>query len=220
MAEPIETGCFPVLQYPKWILFFKRAFDVVVSIVVLLLVWPLLLFVALAVKLSGPGPVFYRGVRTGLRGIPFRIFKFRTMVADAERLGGPTTGTRDPRVTRVGAFLRKTKFDELPQLLNVLRGEMSLVGPRPEVPEYTRRYRGEEALILSMRPGITDYASVEFADLDDRVGSTDPDAYFREHILPRKNALRVLYVKNWSFTGDLNILWRTLLRVLKRVFSR
>lgn len=208
------------VNHPGWALALKRLVDVAVSLSVLLVLWPVLLTAALAVKLSSPGPVFYRGVRSGLNGTTFRILKFRSMVVNAETLGGPTTGTNDPRVTRVGAFLRKTKLDELPQFLNVLTGDMSLVGPRPEVLEYTSRYQGEERCILCMRPGITDYASIEFADLDDQVGNEDPDKFFREYILPRKNLLRVRYVKEWSLLSDLRILWQTALRVLKRVAYR
>jgi lipopolysaccharide/colanic/teichoic acid biosynthesis glycosyltransferase len=201
-------------------LFLKRLLDIIVSFAVLLIVWPILLAIATAIKLNSPGPVFYRGIRSGLHGSTFRILKFRTMVVNAESLGGPTTGTNDPRVTRVGALLRRTKLDEFPQFINVFCGDMSLVGPRPEVPEYTSQYSGDELLILTMRPGITDYASIEFADLDDLVGSDDPDAFFREHILPRKNELRVAYVKNWSFMEDINILWRTFMRVVKRICKR
>jgi len=198
----------------------KRLFDVQFSLSVLLLIWPIIFFVAIAIKLTSPGPVFYRGIRTGLHGIPFRILKFRTMIVDAESLGGPTTGTNDKRVTSIGAFLRKTKLDELPQFINVLTGDMSLVGPRPEVLEYTGTYTGEEKIILAMRPGITDYSSIEFADLDDLVGDKDPDKYFREHIMPKKTALRVKYVKEWSLWSDFRILWMTFFRVMKRVAKR
>jgi lipopolysaccharide/colanic/teichoic acid biosynthesis glycosyltransferase len=198
----------------------KRVIDVIFSLIVLLIIWPLLILIAIAVKLSSPGPVFYRGVRSGLYGKPFRIFKFRTMVKNAESLGGPTTGTQDKRVTRIGALLRRTKLDELPQFLNVLVGDMSLVGPRPEVLEYTATYEGEEKCIFSMRPGITDYASIEFADLDNRVGNIDPDRYFRENIMPLKTALRVKYVKEWSLRSDFNILWVTFYRVVKRIIIR
>ena len=190
------------------------------SILLILLIWPIILFLAIAVKLSSPGPVFYRGIRTGLKGKSFRILKFRTMVVDAETLGGPTTGTNDKRITAIGAFLRKTKLDELPQFINVLIGDMSLVGPRPEVLAYTAIYNDKEKIILSMRPGITDYASIEFADLDDRVGSIDPDKYFREHIMPRKTALRVKYVKEWSLWSDMKILWMTFFRVIKRILVK
>ena len=176
------------INHPKTALLIKRILDVVISLVIILLIFPLVIILAIVVKFSSPGPVFYQGIRTGLYGKPFRILKFRTMVIDAESLGGPTTGTNDKRVTPIGAFLRKTKLDELPQFINVLTGDMSLVGPRPEVLEYTATYTGEERCILSMRPGITDYSSIEFADLDDLVGDKDPDKYFREHIMPRKTA--------------------------------
>ncbi|MEW6668917.1 MAG: sugar transferase [Thermodesulfobacteriota bacterium] len=197
----------------------KRIFDMTFAAAALVVLSPVMLIAAWMVKRSGPGPVFYRGVRAGMLGIPFRIFKFRTMVTNAELLGGPTTGTNDPRVTPIGAFLRRTKLDELPQFINVLAGQMSLVGPRPEVLEYTDQYRGEEKSILSMRPGITDYASVEFADLDDLVGSEDPDGYFRKNILPHKNALRIKYVREWSLVSDFRILWATLHRVLKKLVA-
>jgi len=208
------------VTHPAWALFIKRSFDVLFSLLVLLLIWPIILFVAIVIKLTSPGPVFYKGIRTGLHGIPFRILKFRTMVVDAESLGGPTTGTNDKRVTPIGALLRKTKLDELPQFINVLVGDMSLVGPRPEVLEYTGTYTGEEKVILSMRPGITDYSSIEFADLDDLVGDEDPDKYFREHIMPRKTALRIKYVKEWSLWSDFRILWMTFFRVIKRIAVR
>lgn len=211
---------FPELPHSSLALAVKRLMDLAVSLLVLLFIWPLLVFGVLLVKASGPGPILYRGVRTGLHGKPFRILKFRTMVQNAESLGGPTTGTNDPRVTTAGHFLRRTKLDELPQFFNVIRGDMSLVGPRPEVEAYTARYQGEEMLILTMRPGITDYASIEFADLDERVGSEDPDNYFRQHILPRKNALRVRYIKEWSLSSDLRILWLTAIRVIRRALGR
>ena len=205
------------VSHPAWALAVKRIIDLAFSCCVLLALWPVFLAAAVAVKLSSPGPLLYRGVRSGLHGREFRILKFRTMVVDAETLGGPTTGTNDPRVTRIGAFLRRTKLDELPQFLNVLAGDMSLVGPRPEVLTYTANYTGAEKDILCMRPGITDYASIEFADLDDRVGSVDPDRYFRENILPRKNALRVRYVREWTLMSDFIILWRTFERIMKKV---
>jgi lipopolysaccharide/colanic/teichoic acid biosynthesis glycosyltransferase len=198
----------------------KRAFDVLTALFVILLICPLFIVLTVVVKLSSPGPVFYRGIRSGLNGVPFRILKFRTMVADAESMGGPTTGTNDHRVTRIGSFLRRTKLDELPQFINVLAGDMSLVGPRPEVLEYTTTYKDEEKIILSMRPGITDYSSIEFANLDDLVGNIDPDTYFRENIMPRKTELRIKYVKEWSLGSDFNILWMTFCRVMKRIVIR
>lgn len=192
----------------------RRAIDIVTALGGLGVLWPVLAGTALAVKLESSGPVFYRGIRTGLHGRPFRIFKFRTMVVDAERLGGPSTGRDDPRLTRIGRFLRRHKLDELPQLLNVLVGDMSIVGPRPEVPEYTKLYSGEELLILKVRPGITDLASIEFSQMDDILGSDDPDRVYFEKVRPLKNALRVRYVKERSLTGDLLIIVRTAARLL------
>ncbi len=212
-----DTDSVVRLQHPFWALVLKHFFDVFFAFSMLIFIWPVLLILALLVRFSTPGPVFYRGIRSGLHGRSFRILKFRTMVEDAESLGGPTTGSNDVRVTSIGSFLRRTKLDELPQFINILFGEMSLVGPRPEVPEYTRLYKGEEELILSMKPGITDYASIKYADLDDRVGNLDPDAYFREHVLPSKNKLRVRYVKEWSISGDFIILGLTFMRVLGKI---
>lgn len=188
----------------------KRAFDVLMALLGSLILLPLYLMIILGIKLSSPGPVFYRGVRTGIYGIPFKIYKFRTMVVDAERKGGGTTALNDPRVFPLGRFLRKYKLDELPQLLNVLVGDMSLVGPRPELPVYTARYTQEEAMILSVRPGITDPSSVRFSSLDEVVGSVDADEIFEAEVLPRKNRLRLDYVKNRSFWGDVAIIFRTL----------
>jgi lipopolysaccharide/colanic/teichoic acid biosynthesis glycosyltransferase len=193
----------------------KRMFDIVLAGAALLVLSPCLIAIAAAVKLSSPGPVFYRGVRTGKDGRPFRIFKFRSMVVDGEQLGGTTTGQNDPRVTAAGAFLRKYKLDELPQLINVLVGEMSVVGPRPEVFEYTDQYTPDERRILTVRPGITDLASLKFHDLQAVVGD-DADRTYRDRVLPQKNKLRLQYVDTRSFRGDLRILWITLWTLLLR----
>lgn len=191
----------------------KRLFDIVASSVALTTLSPVLALVAIAIAISSPGPVFYRGVRTGRFGTPFRILKFRTMVVDAAKLGGPSTGKNDPRVTKIGRFLRRYKLDELPNLVCVLRGEMSIVGPRPEVPEYTSLYWGEERIILSVRPGITDLSSLRFINLAEHIGSTNVDETFEARVLPIKNELRVKYVKEWSFWGDMKIIARTLLKL-------
>ncbi len=214
-----ENSYLPI-THPRVALAIKRGIDITGAGVALVITAPLLVLIAFTVKISSPGPVFYRGIRSGIGGNTFRIFKFRTMVQNAEQLGGATTGTNDPRITTVGKFLRKTKLDELPQFINVLKGEMSLVGPRPEVLEYTSKYSGEERLILTMRPGITDFASIEFADLDDRVGQDDPDDFFRKNILPRKNELRLKYVKEWNLVTDIVILGKTCIRIIKRVFTK
>jgi lipopolysaccharide/colanic/teichoic acid biosynthesis glycosyltransferase len=192
----------------------KRFFDLIAAIVGLALLIPFFLVIAVLIKLSSTGPVFYRGVRIGLNGQPFRIFKFRTMRPDAELVGSTSTGHNDPRITRIGRWLRPAKLDELPQLINVLKGEMSLVGPRPEVLEHTSEYTKEEQVILSVRPGITDYASIRFYNLNELVGSEDPRRTFVENYRPEKNRLRVYYVKNQSFCGDIKLIFRTVLRVV------
>ena len=194
----------------------KRAFDFGCAAVGLLLLAPLLVGIAIWIKVDSPGPAFYRGVRTGWKGVPFRIFKFRTMVVNAEQIGGPSTGRNDARVTRAGRFLRRYKLDELPQLLNVLTGDMSLVGPRPEVPQYTALYEGDEKLILSLRPGITDLSSLEFIELAEVLGDHDPDGVYEREVRPVKNALRVKYVRQRSFWGDFVILMKTVARLFRR----
>jgi len=193
----------------------KRTFDIFVSTIGLLVLWPLMALIALAIKCSSAGPIYYHGIRTGKHGETFRILKFRTMVDNAEQLGGFSTGRDDPRVTGIGRFLRKHKLDELPQLINVLRGEMSIVGPRTEMPAYTDEYEGEEQLMLTVRPGIADYASIKYANLGEILGNEDPDRVYEEKIRPIKNQLRVKYVKEQSFLGDIRIILQTLLKLLK-----
>jgi lipopolysaccharide/colanic/teichoic acid biosynthesis glycosyltransferase len=188
----------------------KRSFDVLLSLVGLLLVSPFLLLIVVLIKLASPGPVLYRGVRVGRYGKSFRILKFRTMVVDAERQGGSATAGDDPRLTSIGRVLRRYKLDELPQLFNVLTGDMSFVGPRPEVQKYVDRYSGDEKSILRLRPGITDWASIwnsnEAAVLE---GSSDPEKTYEELILPTKIALQLKYLQNHSFFTDLKILFHT-----------
>lgn len=193
----------------------KRSFDLFFSVIALIGFAPLLLILAVLIKWDSPGPIFYRGVRTGFHGKPFRIYKFRTMVPDAERRGGPSTALDDPRITRIGGFLRKYKIDELPQLLNIVRGEMSFVGPRPQVERYTRMYTPEEQIILSVRPGLTDYASIHFIHLDALLGNEDVDEKYLRDVEPEKNRLRIQYARNPSFRTDLKILYLTLCRLLK-----
>jgi lipopolysaccharide/colanic/teichoic acid biosynthesis glycosyltransferase len=193
----------------------KRAIDLACASVGLAILSPVLLVVGALVKIESPGPVFYRGARTGLRGKPFRIFKFRTMVSDAESRGGHSTAVDDPRLTRVGPLLRRYKLDELPQLFNVLTGEMSIVGPRPQVARYTSAYTAEQQQILSVRPGLTDYASIEFIDLDRILGSGDVDAKYLRDIEPRKNDLRMKYVREQSIVTDLKIIAQTVLQMTR-----
>jgi lipopolysaccharide/colanic/teichoic acid biosynthesis glycosyltransferase len=196
----------------------KRLFDLVVAFSLLLLTAPVWIFIVLGILVSSPGPIFYRGIRTGRDGKPFAIFKFRTMIIDAERKGGGTTALHDPRVYPFGRLLRHVKLDELPQLLNVLHGEMSLVGPRPELPRYTNRYNPAEKMILSVPPGITDYSSIRFSSLDEIVGAVNADDAFEKHVLPEKNRLRLHYVQSRSFFGDLKILFLTVWCVFRKAF--
>lgn len=193
----------------------KRGFDLVASITGLAALWPFLVLVGAAIRLDSPGTILYRGRRTGKGGVPFSMLKFRTMVEKAETLGGPSTGRNDPRVTRIGRILRKYKIDELPQLINVVRGEMSLVGPRPEVEQYTALYNDEERQILSVRPGITDYSSIEFSRLGEILGDENVDDTFETRVMPRKTALRLEYVRNRSFAEDLKIIFRTIWRIFR-----
>jgi len=195
----------------------KRAFDVGVSLVGLILLAPLLLVVALAVRCTSPGPALFRQERMGRGFRPFRINKFRTMVADAPQRGAAITAGNDPRITRVGHLLRKTKIDELPQLINVLVGEMSLVGPRPEVPRYVDLFRQDYAEVLSVRPGITDLASLKYRDETAILGAAaDPDAEYVNRILPDKIALAKEYIARQSLALDLWIILQTLLAVARR----
>lgn len=189
----------------------KRILDVLLSAIGLLLLWPLLVIVALGIKLDSPGPIFYRGLRAGRRGKPFRIFKFRTMMTGAEDIGGSSTAEGDSRVTRSGRFLRRYKIDELPQLLNVLNGTMSLVGPRPQVLWAVALYSKDEKRLLSLRPGITDYASLTFCNEDEILrDSADPDATYLDKIHPEKMRLSMEYLANRSLWTDCKILVRTL----------
>jgi len=193
----------------------KRLFDIVVSFCGLLVISPLLAVLAIWIAFDSPGPVFYRGVRAGRLGRPFCICKLRTMVVNAEQLGGAETPANDPRITRAGHFLRRYKFDELPQLFNVLKGQMSLVGPRPEVMEEVVRYSDEERKLLLVRPGITDWASIRFRDEDEILrDSADPHRAYHQLIRPEKVRLGLRYVQYRSFVMDLHILWLTLLAVL------
>lgn len=196
----------------------KRTFDLLAASIGLVLIAPLLLLIAIAVKRDSPGPVLFRQERVGRHGDTFRIRKFRTMVQDAPRLGGAITVGRDPRITRVGHWLRRYKLDELPQLIDVLVGDMSLVGPRPEVPRYVALYPpGIRERVLSVRPGITDNASLAFIDENARLaGAEDPEREYIEKILPHKLSLYLDYVDNPSFGRDLSILFRTAVRIILR----
>ena len=190
--------------------------DIVISAAALCVLWPVLLLIALAIVIDDPGPVFYRQVRVGRGGRPFRIFKFRTMVSDADKRGLLITVGADSRITRVGAFLRKTKLDELAQLLNVLCGQMSFVGPRPEVADYVDLYTPYQRQVLQVRPGITGLASIRFRNENDLLtASSDPNRTYIEKIMPRKIELDLEYIPHASVFYDIKLIFQTFAAVIK-----
>ena len=191
----------------------KRAFDVVVAASALLVTLPLFLVLALAIVVESGLPVFYRGPRVGRDGRAFRICKFRSMVVAADRVGAAITTAGDRRVTRVGRLLRRTKLDELPQLLNVIGGDMSLVGPRPEHPDYVRLYSAEQRRVLCVRPGITGAASVRYRNEEQLLRGDDPEALYRSVIMPAKLRLELEYLDRRSFRADLGLMLATLAAV-------
>lgn len=195
----------------------KRLFDTIAVLVGLIVTAPLFLFIAVAIKLDSNGPVLYNGVRVGKDGKSFRMHKFRSMVQNADQIGGPSTAGDDPRLTRMGKFLKKFQLDELPQLFNVLKGEMSLVGPRPEVPYYVDMMTEEEKrVILSVRPGMTDWASLwNFHEGEILQGSPDPEKTYQEKIRPEKIRLQMKYVKERSFATDLTIIFQTIAKIFE-----
>ena len=194
----------------------KRAFDAALAGIGLVLLSPALAVIALRIKTGSPGPILYRGKRVGLNGETFDMLKFRTMVVNADRIGGSSTPEDDPRVTPIGKTLRRYKLDELPQLINVLKGDMSFVGPRPQVQWAVDLYTPKEREILKVRPGITDEASLRFANEAEILkGSKDPDKDYIEKIHPEKMRLSLEYVRNRSFPGDLSIIARTAQAIFK-----
>lgn len=189
----------------------KRAFDLFWSLLGLVVLWPLLLFLALLVKLGDGGPVIFRQTRVGYRGRPFRLWKFRTMVPNAEASGTLLSVAGDARVTRVGKWLRALKLDELPQLFNVVAGQMSLVGPRPEVPKYVGRYTEEQRRVLDLAPGITDEASLKYRNEEEILaGKPDPEATYVTAIMPEKIRLNMEYAARASRWSDMGVILRTL----------
>ena len=194
----------------------KRLFDIVFSFLGLVITAPLMGLLAVLIKISSPGPVFFRGTRVGKYGKPFKMFKFRTMVPNAEKLGGPSTAEDDSRLTKIGKFLKKFQLDELPQLINVFKGEMSFVGPRPEVPFYVDMMTKEEKIILSIRPGMTDWASLwNFHEGGILKGSLDPEKTYMEKIRPEKLRLQMKYVKERSFLVDIKIIFKTIFKIFQ-----
>ena len=192
----------------------KRCFDLAVAFTGLLFLWPIFLIAAIAVRCDSGGPIFFCQQRMGRGFRAFWIYKFRTMVVDAPKLGLQITAGADPRITRVGRFLRKWKLDELPQLINVLKGDMSCVGPRPEVPRYVEMFREDYACVLSVRPGITDPASLKYFDEAALLASSaNPEETYVRQILPEKIMLAKQYVAQASLLGDVVLIWRTICHV-------
>ena len=212
--QPLEIAALLARRRPQLIA--KRVMDIAISAAALCVLWPVFLLIALAIVIDDPGPVFYRQVRVGRGGRPFRIFKFRTMVVDADKKGLSITVGRDSRITRVGAFLRKTKLDELAQLLNVLCGQMSFVGPRPEVPRYVELYTPYQRQVLLVRPGITDYASIAYRNENDLLaGADDPEKMYIETIMPDKIELNMKYLREISPLADIRLILSTIAAVIR-----
>lgn len=197
----------------------KPIIGFVLALILLLILWPVYLVIALLVAIESGFPVIYSPQRGGYRNNPFRIYKFRSMVKNADKIGGGTTALNDPRITKVGNFLRKTKLDEIPQLFNILRGTMSFIGPRPELLRYVEQYEGEEKLILEVRPGITDFSSIEFINLDEVVGAGNADEMYEKYVLKKKNQLRIKYAKEVSFTTDCKLFMSTVWGVVKKALG-
>ena len=210
--EPYWDG---PLSHPFYSKVIKRILDFLLALILLIPALVVMIPLAIWVKLDSKGPVFYRAVRGGYHNQPFRIFKFRSMVVDADKTGG-CTAKNDDRVTRAGRVMRRLKLDELPQLFNIIKGDMSFVGPRPELLLYTEQYTEEQQCIMWVRPGITDRSSIVYIAQDEIVGEEDPVANFERLILPEKNRLRVEYAKSQSFKLDAGLFFETIKGVFKK----
>ena len=194
----------------------RRLLDLLVSTAGLLVLSPVFVVVGLWIKRDSPGPVFYLARRVGRDGVLFNLYKFRTMVPDADKRGPGITVSNDQRITRSGRFLRRTKVDELPQLINVFKGEMSLVGPRPEDPRYVARYTPEQRVVLSVRPGITSPASLVYHDESALLSGRDWEHAYTTEIMPHKLALETAYLSRRTVWRDLGIIWQTIWLLVKR----
>lgn len=195
--------------------FFKRIFDVFSSFTAIILLSPFFVFIAIMIRLTSDGPVFFKQIRVGKDGIFFEIYKFRTMVKNAEKLGKQITVGNDERITKIGVFLRKYKLDELPQLMNVLKGDMSIVGPRPEVPKYTKMYSDEQKNVLLVKPGITDYASIKYRNENIMLNmSNNPEKTYIEEVMVDKININLEYIKKRSVIEDIKIVFLTLWKII------
>lgn len=206
---------YDILQKHRVSMFFKRVFDVIVSLLMLLILSPVFLFLAIAIKVDSPGPVFFRQERVTQYGRHFRIFKFRTMVNNADKIGSAVTVGHDSRVTKVGAKIRHCRLDEISQLINVLIGDMSFVGTRPEVPKYVERYTPEMMATLLLPAGVTSEASIEYKDEDKLLNAADDvDQVYVEDVLPGKMKFNLDAIRNFWFWGDIAVMFKTVVKVL------
>ncbi len=195
----------------------KRSFDFLVSLIGLVFLLPFFIVIGILIKVDSSGPVFYLQERIGKNKIHFRLFKFRTMHVLADKLTAITVGARDPRITTLGFYLRKYKLDELPQLINVLNGSMSLVGPRPELKKFTDLYSIEQQQVLSVRPGITDFASIAFRNENEMLeGKEDPIYFYIQEIMPQKLTINLKYIREQSFFLDLKIILQTIFSIFRK----
>lgn len=197
----------------------KRVIDFVLALIMTIVLSPLLFIISLLIVIDDGFPVFYRAYRGGYKNKSFKIFKFRSMVKNADKIGGGTTALNDNRITKIGHFIRKTKLDEFANLFNIIRGEMSFIGPRPELLQYTEQYEGVEKYIFEVRPGITDYSSDIFINLDEIVGDQNADEMYEKYVLKNKNALRVKYAAEVSFKTDFKLFFKTVIDVLKKALG-
>ena len=194
----------------------KRLFDIFFSLIGLIFLLPFFLIIALLIIIDSRGGIFYKQIRVGKGNTDFYLFKFRSMATNSDKKGLLTVGGRDSRITRMGYFIRKYKIDELPQLINVLFGDMSLVGPRPEVRKYVNLYNEEQKQVLSVKPGITDYASIEYSNENELLGKAeDPERVYITEIMPAKLKLNLKYIAEQGTTTDLKIIFRTIGKILK-----
>ena len=212
-----NSDILSLIERKKNILKLKRLFDIVASLIGIVILSPVLIFVSIIILISSPGPIIYKQIRVGKKGILFNICKFRTMVVNSDKQGLLITVGKDSRITRTGFFLRKFKIDELPQLFNVIKGDMSFVGPRPEVEKYVKTYTCEQKIILEIRPGITDYASIMFRDESSILAkSSNPEKTYISEIVPKKIDLNLIYLRKMSILEDIKIILLTLWAIVKK----
>lgn len=209
-----------VIGYKKFYnRYVKRIIDFILAIFLFIILLPVFLVISIAILLEDGFPIFYRAERGGYKGKTFKIYKFRSMVKNADKIGGGTTALKDKRITKVGAFIRKVKLDEIANLLCVIKGTMSFIGPRPELLKYTNEYKGTEKKILEVRPGMTDYSSIEFINLDEIVGDNNVDEKYEKYVLPRKNKLRIKYAGTVSFGVDIKLFILTIGKVIGKAYG-